>query len=361
MTESKKTPLFSWHESHGGRIVDFAGWQMPVQFAGINQEHKTTRTKAGLFDVSHMGELFLEGPDALSNLRRLLTNDPASLKIGQVQYSPMLYPGGTTVDDLSVYKLGEESYMLCVNASNAEKDYQWIKENLQGQVSFENRSHEYGQIALQGPNAERILSKILDLDLGRIRYWWFERCQHDGVELIVARMGYTGEDGFEIFLPWEKTLSFWEEIVAQGEPEGLEPIGLGARDTLRLEVAYPLYGQEIDDQRLITAAGMKRFIKMDKDFIGKEALQSQTPGEILVGLEMIDKGVPRSHYPIENEAGEMIGEVTSGSVSPMSGKGVAMAYVKREYAELGSEVKVAIRTKRALAKVVKMPFYQREK
>ncbi len=358
----KKTPLNSWHHQAGARMVDFSGWEMPVQYQGIIAEHKATRARAGLFDVSHMGEILLTGKDALSNLQRLLPNDPSKLALGQAQYSPLLYDNATVVDDLSVYKLAEEKYLLCVNCSNKDKDFAWVRQNLQGDCLAQDVSDQYGQIALQGPEAVEILQKALGFDLMSLKYWWFTSFTWEGAELLIARMGYTGEKGCEIFCPSGVTRKLWEAILAAGEPCGLVPVGLGARDTLRMEVAYPLYGQELDDRRHVLGANVTRFLKLDKpqDFIGKQALQAGNNPERLIYLVLEEKGIPRPHYPLLNLAGQRVGEVTSGTYSPSLGQGIAIAYAREEEASQ-AEYLIEIRGKGLKARRIQPPFYHPSK
>jgi len=334
---------------------------MPIQYEGIIAEHMACRNQIGLFDVSHMGELFLEGKDALNNLQRILPNDFADMTIGQVRYSPMLYDNGTCVDDLSVYRVGDEKYMLCVNAANIEKDHQWIQEHLSGDVVLTNTSEQTGQIAIQGPGAVSVVEKLVGRDLSHIKYWWFENDQVEEKPLMLARMGYTGEDGFEIFIDGADTLWLWEKLMELGGDQ-ISPVGLGARDTLRLEVAFPLYGHELDDQHQVACAGLGFFIKPGKpiDFIGKEALLSareQGLTEKLVRFVLEEKGIPRAEYPLEDlETGETIGHIASGSLSPVTGQGVGMAYVPTKYSEEGMSIGVRVRKRVLKAKVIKGAF-----
>ncbi|MDT8445474.1 MAG: glycine cleavage system aminomethyltransferase GcvT [bacterium] len=358
----KTTPLNAWHHQSGARMVDFSGWEMPIQYDGIIAEHQRTRTQAGLFDVSHMGELHLEGPDALANLQRLLPNDFRDLQIGQVRYSPLLYDNGTCVDDLSVYKLCDEKYLLCVNASNIDKDREWIQSHLQGDVTLTDKSAETGQIAIQGPAALSIVEKLVGRDLSAIKYWWFDWALVEGKELMLARMGYTGEDGFEIFCKAGDTQWVWDQLLILGKDQGIGPVGLGARDTLRLEVTFPLYGQELNETHPALAAGLGSFIKLDKaeDFIGKAALvQAKQNGmsERLVKFVLEGKGVPRPHYRVlDLETGEPIGEVTSGTHSPMTSQGIGMAYVKTSYAEVDRQIGIEVRNRVIAAKIIKGAF-----
>ena len=346
-------------------MVDFSGWEMPVQYEGIIAEHRATREKAGLFDVSHMGEIRLTGTDSLKNLQHLLPNDLSKMSIGQATYSPLLYENGTVVDDLSCYKLGDEEYLLCVNCSNKDKDFAWIQKNLTGDCQAVDESDEFGQIALQGPMGAQILQEALGFDLKSIKYWWFTQLDWEGIPLMIARMGYTGEEGAEIFVPAEHTQKLWEHLMDQGELQGLQPIGLGARDTLRMEVAYPLYGQELDDRHVVLGANLNRFLKLNKeaDFIGKEALlQAKEKGDYdrLVYLILEDKGIPRHDYPVVNEAGEKIGQVTSGNHSPSSSQAIAIAYVQPQYADSG-DLFIEVRGKKLKTRRISPPFYQPKK
>ena len=358
----KKTPLNQWHHTHGARMVDFSGWDMPIQYEGILAEHLNCRNQVSLFDVSHMGELYLEGPDALANLEHLLPNQFGDQQVGQVRYSPMLYPNGTCVDDLSVYKICDTKYLLCVNASNVDKDREWIKEHLFGNVTLTDKSEATGQVAVQGPKGVELVEALVGRSLQNIGYWWFDWALVEGRELMLARMGYTGEDGFEIFCEAKDTLWLWEKLLALGQPLGVAPAGLGARDTLRMEVAFPLYGHEIDDQKSVWGAGLNKFLHPDKPvaFLGQEALQKAKKDgvpEKLVKFVFEGKGVPRSHYPVVDLAsGAKIGEVTSGSMSPILNNGFGMAYVKAEYAAPDQAIGIEIRGRVIAARVIKGSF-----
>lgn len=361
MSELKKTPLYEVHRKLGGKLVDFAGWEMPVQYQSVVAEHNSTRNSVGLFDVSHMGEVFFEGKAALSNLQRLTCNDVSKLAIGQVQYSALLYDNGTFVDDITVYRLAENRYFLCVNAANTDKDCQWMQSHLQGEVHCENRSSEFGQIAIQGKNAIKILQEMTQEDLSQIPYYWFREIELCGSSMMLARMGYTGEDGFEIYCPQEHTVMLWETLLAQGKSLGITPAGLAARDTLRMEVCFPLYGQDIDDQHNPLEAGLGRFVALDKaDFIGKSAVEKVKAEGIrrkLIRFVLDVRGVPRPYYLIFDETGEQaLGEVTSGTSSPTLGQGIGMGYVPIEHAKIGSKLTIQIRNKMVPATIVKPPF-----
>jgi len=343
-------------------MVDFSGWDMPIQYQeGIIAEHMLCRNQAALFDVSHMGELYLEGPDAMANLQRLLPNDFSDLKIGQVRYSPMLYDNGTCVDDLSVYRLCDEKFLLCVNASNIDKDREWITSQLNGNVTLTDKSLETGQVAIQGPEAVAIVEKLVGRDLSGIKYWWFDWAMVESKEIMIARMGYTGEDGFEIFCNAKDTVWLWEQLLSLGQGKAA-PAGLGARDTLRLEVAFPLYGHELDEKHNIASAGVDFFLKPNKaeDFIGKNALiEAKQAGltEMLVRFVFEGKGVPRAEYPIQDmNSGEVIGHISSGSYSPVSNNGIGMAYLPIQYTDVDTIIGVQIRNRVITAKIIKGAF-----
>ncbi|MBA4541319.1 MULTISPECIES: glycine cleavage system aminomethyltransferase GcvT [Thermoactinomyces] len=364
MAELKKTPLHSVY-CEEAKMVPFGGWEMPVQFSGIKQEHETVRTRAGLFDVSHMGEVLVKGPDALELIQRLTTNDAAKLNVGDAQYSIMCYENGGTVDDLLVYRIGEQEYWLVINAANIEKDVKWILKHRQGDVTVENISDQIAQLALQGPSAETVLQKLTDTDLSEIKFFKFKNdVALAGVKGLVSRTGYTGEDGFEIYLPASDAPKLWQAILEAGKEAGVLPCGLGARDTLRFEARLPLYGQELSETITPIEAGLGFAVKPEKgDFIGREVLavqKAEGAPRKLVGLEMIDRGIPRTHYPVYHGE-EKIGEVTTGTQSPTLKKNVGLALINAEYANPGEEVEVEIRGKRLKAIVVKTPFYKRAK
>ncbi len=357
----KKTPLTEKHRSLGAKMVDFGGWEMPVQYTGIIEEHHAVRRKAGLFDVSHMGEIDVQGPEALKLVNKLITNDAGDLELKQIMYSPMCYPSGGVVDDLLVYKMANDHYYIVVNASNVGKDFQWMIENSAGMdVKVENISEQMAQLALQGPFAEVILQRITDLDLATIKYYWFDYGKVDGVDCIISRTGYTGENGFEVYCNPNYVGQIWDKILAVGKPEEVVPVGLGARDTLRFEAKLPLYGQELTSEITPLESGLEIFVKLDKtEFNGKEVLTKQKQEGLtrrLVGFEMIGRGIPRSHYPLAVEEQE-IGWVTSGSYAPTLDKNIGLGFVSIQYASLGTEIDVVIRGKRVKAKVVKTPFY----
>jgi aminomethyltransferase len=371
MANLKRTPLYPVYEKHGAKTIDFGGWDLPVQFAaGIHKEHEAVRTKAGLFDVSHMGEVRVTGPDALAFLQQLTTNDAAKLEVNQAQYSLMCYPDGGTVDDLLVYRLGDEEYMLVINAGNISKDLDWLQKHAEGNVSVENISEETALLALQGPLAAQILGKVTEAGselakLGSFRF--MPDMVVAGVRALVSRTGYTGEDGFELYVHRDDAVELWKRLLEAGGEDGLVPVGLGARDTLRFEARLPLYGQELSAKITPMEAGLGFFVKLDKgDFIGREVLAEQKqhgPERKLVGIEMIDRGIPRSHYPVYAADADdaRIGEVTTGTQSPTFRTNVGLALVDSRYAGLDTEVLVEIRGKKLRAKVVKTPFYKRQK
>lgn len=355
-----KTPFYQYHVDAGGKIVEFAGFLMPVQYKGIQAEHLAVRNNIGLFDLSHMGEFTVSGPDALSFLQKTTTNNVAKLEIGQIQYNCMPYDSGGIVDDLLVYRTGEKSYFLVVNASNIAKDFDWLKSHLAGNVDLVNRSDEYGLLAIQGPNAQKVMSQLTDYDLDSIPYYHHATASIAGVELFFSRTGYTGEDGFEIYVPPKHCDKLWGAVMDAGLKHGMELIGLGARDTLRLEMKMALYGNDIDQTTTPIEAGLGWIVDLDKDFIGKSVIARQKeekPKRRLVCLEMEGRNVPRHGFDIFDGAAK-IGHVTSGTFSPSLQKPVALGYVSAEKSKLGSVVEIAIRDKRFPATVVKPPFYK---
>lgn len=366
MSELKRTPLYPVYQELGAKTVDFGGFEMPVQFSGIIAEHEAVRTAAGLFDVSHMGEFDVSGPHALRLLQRLVTNDVSKLSSGMAMYSPMTYEDGGTVDDLLIYCFDDTHYMAVVNASNIEKDFSWMQGAIQptDDVRLTNRSAEVGLIALQGPQAETILQNIVSIPLSEIGFYRFLETNIDGVEVIVSRTGYTGEDGFELYVPSESVISIWSALLRVGTPLGLVPCGLGARDTLRLEAKLPLYGHELTSTISPLEAGLSMFVKLEaKDFIGQKALSAQKAAGVtrkVVGVRMVDKGIPRAGYAVF-AGGQEVGVVTSGTMSPTLKYPIALALVQTEFATVGTELAIDIRGKQLKAEVVKTPFYKRPK
>ena len=361
----KQTPLYDKHLEAGGKLIDFGGWALPVQYQGILEEHEAVRTRAGLFDVSHMGELWLSGPDTLANLQRLVTNDLGKARDGQAVYSPMCTQTGGIVSDLLHYRLAEQHWLLVVNAANTDKDEAWIRERLTGQVILENRSAQTAQLALQGPAAERILQRLTSVALGEIRFYRFlPEVMVAGVPALVSRTGYTGEDGFELYFAADQAGLLWDRLLEAGQADGLVPAGLGARDTLRFEAALPLYGQELGPDISPLEAGLDRFVKLEKDaFIGRQALLGQQERGVprrRVGLTMVGRGIARSHFPVEH-AGKPVGFVTSGTFAPTVKQSLAMALLDRELADPGQPDDVNIRGKPVTAQVTALPCYSRKR
>jgi len=360
----KQTPLYQKHCELGGQIIDFGGWALPVRYTGIIEEHNQVRKAAGLFDVSHMGEIAVKGPNAGDYLQRVVTNQIAGVKDKKVVYSPMCYADGGTVDDLLVYKYSDEYYLLVVNASNTDKDFEWLRQNLESGVEIENLSGYYAQLAIQGPKAEEILQKVSGTGLNEIRFFSFEpEAEVCGVKAIVSRTGYTGEDGFEIYINHEYAVMVWESLLLAGKEYGLVPVGLGARDTLRFEAALPLYGHELSQDITPLEAGLDRFVRFEKSvFTGKEALLKQKEQGLkrkLTGFEMIDGGIPRNGYEVQAN-GKSIGYVTSGSFSPSLGKNLGMALVDSAYSNEDTVLEIVIRNRAAKATTVKLPFYTKK-
>jgi aminomethyltransferase len=360
----KKTPLYDNHVKKSGKIIDFGGWMLPVQYEGIIKEHGAVREAAGLFDVSHMGEVTVKGRGAEAFIQNLITNDISGLNDFQAMYSPMCYPDGGTVDDIIVYKINSEDFLIVVNAANTDKDYEWMLQNKKGDVVLENVSDSWAQLALQGPKAQQILQKLTNFDLSGLKFFRFAaNVSVSGVPSIVSRSGYTGEDGFEVYAAAEFAPQLWESMLEAGKDDGLVPAGLGARDTLRFEAALPLYGHELTKDISPLEAGLGRFVKLEKEtFIGREALLAQSNSglkRMLVGFEMTEPGVARNGFEVFS-GDTSIGFVTSGSYSPTLEKNLGLALVGSGFAEEGTEIEIAIRNKSAKAKVVKKPFYTKK-
>jgi aminomethyltransferase len=364
VTKMNKTVFNSRHYQLGARMVEFAGHEMPLEYTGINSEHLSVRHAAGIFDVSHMGEIWVKGPNALKLLNRVLSNDPGLLSPGKAQYTCFPNGKGGIVDDLIVHQFDEEKYFLVVNASNIQKDWNWLNsQNFAGAV-LENASPRISQLAIQGPNATKILQKLTSHNLDEINYFTFITGEIAGLKnVIIAATGYTGSGGFELYVDDPNPLKLWDNIMEAGRDFDLKPVGLAARDTLRLEMGFCLYGNDINDITSPIEAGLGWITKFnpDRGFIDRNVLLEQKKQGVskkLVGFEMIDRGIPRQHYKLFNIKGEEIGEVTSGTMSPSLKIGIGMAYLKTAYTEPGTEIKVAIRDKMLAAKVVKMPFYK---
>lgn len=370
----RKTALNAVHRQLGAKMVQFNGWDMPVEYpaaigCGIIAEHMAVRTGVGIFDVSHMGDIRLSGPEALNAVQHISMNDASRLAVGQAQYSALLYPQGTFVDDVIVHRLGEREYLLVINAGTREKDFNWVRDNTrQFDCSAENLSDDFTQIAIQGPEGVDLLSKLTDADLQSVKFYWVTRGTVCGLRnILIARTGYTGEDGFEIYVPSDEETSarLWNEVLAAGKEFGAVPCGLGARNTLRLEAKLPLYGHEISDTINVWEAGLDRFCKMEKlEFIGRESLEQERAAGLkrtLIGLEMIERGIAREGYKVQDQSGREIGYVTSGSPAPFLKKNIALAYVTPEFSPIGTALLVEIRGQGVRAKVVPTPFYKRPK
>lgn len=365
----RKTALNQVHRQMGAKMVDFGGWDMPVEYSGLIAEHIAVRTAVGVFDVSHMGDILIRGPQALAAVQHISMNDASKLQVGQAHYSALLYPEGTFVDDVIVHKLGENDYLLVINAGTREKDYGWVKKNVAGfRCHADDIGDYYTQLAIQGPKAVGVLKKLTDVDLSTIKNYWFTHGTVCGIpNTLIARTGYTGEDGFEIYIPADFATStrVWNEVLDAGKEFGILPCGLGARNTLRLEAKMALYGHEISDSINVWEAGLDRFCKMEKgDFIGRAALErakAQPLKRTLIGLEMIERGIARDGYRIFSEDGQEIGYVTSGSPAPFLKKNIALAYVPPQYSQTGTGLKVEIRGQKVGAQVVPTPFYKRPK
>jgi aminomethyltransferase len=362
----KRTPLYEQHRAMGARLVEFSGWEMPVQYSSILEEHEAVRTRAGLFDVSHMGEFKVEGAGALPFLQYLVPNDVSRLSIGQALYTQLCLPDGNTIDDLIIYHLADEHYMLVVNAGNIEKDFAWVEKQSKNfkDVNVVNQSDTTALLALQGPAAQTILQPLTDVDLSSIKYYHFAPGQVDGINCIISRTGYTGEDGFELYCAPIDVGKLWNDLLAAGKPHGLLPAGLGARDTLRLEAGYCLYDHELTEQINPLEARLGWTVKFDKgNFIGRDALlkvKEQGPRRKLIGIELLERGVPRGGYAIyEND--QPIGVLTSGAPGPSVHKQIGMGYVDAAHAEVGKNVQIDIRGRRTAAQIVALPFYKRNR
>ena len=372
----RKTALNAVHRQMGAKMVDFNGWDMPVEYpaamgCGVINEHMAVRTGVGIFDVSHMGDIRLAGPQALAAVQHISMNDASRLAVGQAQYSALLYPQGTFVDDVIVHRLGEDEYLLVINAGTREKDFNWVRDNTrQFDCAVENLSDDFTQIAIQGPKGVNVLQKLTDADFSAVKFYWVTRGSVCGLKnILIARTGYTAEDGFEIYIPADEATSerVWNEILSAGKEFGIVPCGLGARNTLRLEGKLPLYGHEISDTINVWEAGLDRFCKMEKpDFIGRAALEKAKAEGLkrtLVGLEMTERGIARDGHKVLNSdgSGREIGYVTSGSPAPFLKKNIALAYVPPAFAALGTPLKVEIRGQGVAAQVVPTPFYKKPK
>ena len=368
--KAEKTPLYAEHLKAGGRMVDFAGFELPVQYTSLAEEHDAVRNRAGLFDVSHMGEITISGPRALDFVQLVSCNDHQKMTVGRAQYTGIMYPEATFVDDTLVHKLADDEFLLVVNAANRQKDVVYLQELAEDFDGAEVRdlSDEYAQIALQGPLAQEVLQPLTSVNLSEIKYYRFAHGEVAGARALIARTGYTGEDGFEVYVEPPGAPGLWEAILVEGRPKGVQPAGLGARDTLRFEAGMSLYGNDIDDTTTPLEAGLGWIVKLKNkgDFIGRDVLERQKEQGVdrrLVGFELLDRGIARHGYPVMlGEAdSEPAGFVTSGTQSPTFGKALGMAYLPTEATEIGTEFLVQIRKRTVPARVVELPFYSRKK
>ncbi|MDX8555011.1 glycine cleavage system aminomethyltransferase GcvT [Tenacibaculum sp. 1B UA] len=358
----KNTALSHVHEALGAKMVPFAGYNMPVQYEGVTAEHETVRKGVGVFDVSHMGEFFLKGENALALIQKISSNDASKLVPGKAQYSCMPNTDGGIVDDLIIYMIAENEYMLVVNASNIEKDWNWISQHNDLNVEMENRSEEWSLLAIQGPKAAEAMQSLTSVDLSTIKFYTFEITDFAGIpNVVVSATGYTGSGGFEVYVKNEDVEQLWNKVFEAGKDWGIKPIGLAARDTLRLEMGYCLYGNDIDDTTSPLEAGLGWITKFTKDFVNAEALKAQKEAGVtrkLVAFELTERGVPRHDYEIVDADGNNIGRVTSGTMSPSLGKGIGLGYVTIENSKVDSAIFIQVRKKQIPAKVVKLPFYK---
>ncbi|MGB1323658.1 MAG: glycine cleavage system aminomethyltransferase GcvT [Flavobacteriaceae bacterium] len=358
----KKTALYEIHKALGAKLVPFAGYQMPVQYEGVNAEHLTVRKGVGVFDVSHMGEFLIEGPNALALIQSVASNDASVMSIGKAQYSCLPNNKGGIVDDLIIYRLEENAYLLVVNASNIEKDWQWISANNDVGAKLTNISDDYSLLAIQGPMAIEAMQILTSVDLKALKFYHFEISDFAGIQnVIISATGYTGSGGFEIYCKNTDVEQLWNQVFEAGAKYGIKPIGLAARDTLRLEMGYCLYGNDINETTSPIEAGLGWITKFTKSFTNDYALSQQKANGVtrkLVGFELKDRGIPRQSYPIVDSNAVVIGSVTSGTMSPSLNKGIGMGYVRSEFSEVGTEIGIKIRKKIVLAKVIKLPFYK---
>ncbi len=359
----RRSPLHARHEALGARFLEFAGWLMPLHYTGAIPEHLAVRTAAGLFDVSHMGRLEIRGPGALALVQKVTCNDAARLRDHQVQYSALTTERGTFVDDLTVYRFQEDHFWLCVNAANREKDLRWIREHRENeQAEIYDLSDQWAQLALQGPASVEILQPLTEVQLDHIRPYWFEQGSVAGVSCLISRTGYTGEDGFELYIPAESAEWVWNRLLEAGQAAGLKPCGLAARNTLRLEARFLLYGRDMDETTTVWEADLGWIVKLEKgDFIGREALRQQKEMGIrrkLIGFQVYDRAPARDGYPVLI-GGRVVGEVTSGSYAPFLRKNIGLAYLPIEYASVGTRFQIRVREREVEAEVVPTPFYKR--
>lgn len=353
----KRTPLYEVHKRMGGKIVEFAGWEMPVQYEGVLKEHRTVRSHVGMFDVSHMGEIEVKGPKALDFCQLISTNDAAKLNMGQVQYSAYCMPEGGLVDDFTLFRTGTDRFLFIVNASNKDKDLRWMMDHSIKGAEITDLSDKYSLLAVQGPLAEGVVGKVFEKDLSQVKFYGFVMTKYKGSDVMISRTGYTGEDGFEVMMENRFAQEIWDLIMKVGQKDGIAPIGLGARDTLRMEMGYALYGHEINEKTNPLEAGLGWIVKFNKDFLGKETLLKKKEKGLerrLTGFKLLERGVPREKYPVFKEGSE-IGFVTSGTFSPSLEVGLGICYVKRDIGQ-DEEVEIGIRDKKIRAKLQRPPF-----
>lgn len=359
----KHIPLRHIHEGLGAKMVDFAGFYMPVQYEGVNIEHETVRNGVGVFDVSHMGEFLLTGENALALIQKVCSNDASVIEVGKAQYSCLTNENGGIVDDLIIYRIKENQYLLVVNASNIDKDWEWISKHNDMGVEMKNLSDEYSLLAIQGPKSAEAMQSLTSVNLSEIPYYSFKVADFAGIDnVIISATGYTGSGGFEIYCKNEEVEQIWNKVFEAGAPFGIKPIGLAARDTLRLEMGFCLYGNDINDTTSPLEAGLGWITKFTKDFIASDILKKQKEEGVkrkLVGFELLERGIPRHDYEIVDKDGNVIGMVTSGTMAPSLGKGIGMGYVTVEHSKIDSEIFIRIRKNDVPAKVVKMPFYKK--
>jgi aminomethyltransferase len=361
----RKSPLDSTHRGLNARMIPFAGWDMPLEYAGISEEHLAVRSRAGLFDVSHMGEIEIAGKDALAAVQRISCNDASKLRVGQAHYSGLLTPDGTFVDDVLVYRLAAAHFLLVVNAANTSKDYAWIGEQIKpvGEAAVIDSSGRYALISIQGPASAEVLQPLTAADLGDLRYYWFTYGEVASARAMISRTGYSGEDGFEVFVPPNMAVRVWQALTEAGRSAGVMPCGLGARDTLRLEAGMRLYGCDIDESTTVLEADLEWIAGWSKaSFLGRDRLVEQKSNGVarkLVGFEMLDRGIARHGYPVVAESFRHVGVVTSGTQTPFLKKAIGMAYVPADMAQAGTEIAIDIRGRESKARVVSLPFYKR--
>ena len=359
----KNTALTHIHEQLGAKLVPFAGYNMPVQYEGVNAEHETVRTGVGVFDVSHMGEFLISGKNALALIQKVTTNDASTIEIGRAQYSCLPNSDGGIVDDLIIYRIKEDQYLLVVNASNIEKDWNWISSHNDVEAEMKNISEDYSLLAIQGPKAIEAMQSLTSVDLSALKYYHFEVAEFAGIEhVIISATGYTGSGGFEIYCKNSEVEQVWNKVFEAGKAFGIKPIGLAARDTLRLEMGFCLYGNDISDTTSPLEAGLGWITKFTKEFVNSENLRKQKEEGVtrkLIGFELLERGIPRHDYEIVDATGNNIGIVTSGTMAPSLGKGIGLGYVKTEFAALDTEIYIQIRNNKVKAKIVKPPFYKK--